>query len=211
MVAVAVLVALTAVLLGGEPASAPAATRRRPRFERALLAIGMVGAAAFVVEGGPTWSAVFIESQLHAEPAISGLGPGVFGAAMAAGRFFGQATHLTDRTLLVGGALLAAAGSTITAVSPNAAVALVGLALAGAGISLNAPIVFGAAGRSRSDAAAAIATVTTIGYLGLLVGPPLVGGVAQVASLRVAFAVLAAIAVAVAAAATRVPASKRDP
>jgi MFS family permease len=70
------------------------------------------------------------------------------------------------------------------------------------GISLNAPIVFGVAGR-RPDAATAVATVTTIGYLGLLIGPPLVGIVAQLTGLRVSFVVLALIAVAVAAAATR--------
>jgi hypothetical protein len=45
--------------------------------------------------------------------------------------------------------------------------------------------------------------VTTIGYLGLLVGPPLVGGVAQVTNLRVSFVVLAVIAAAVAGAAAR--------
>jgi len=64
------------------------------------------------------------------------------------------------------------------------------------------PIVFGIAGR-RPDAGSAVATVTTIGYLGLLVGPPLVGGVAQATSLRVSFLALAVIAAAVAAATTR--------
>jgi MFS family permease len=91
----------------------------------------------------------------------------------------------------------------MAAAAPVAAVALLGFALAGTGISLNAPIVFGAAGRSRRDAAGAISTVTTIGYLGLLVGPPLVGGVAQVVSLRGSFVVLAVTAAVVAAAASR--------
>ena len=54
--------------------------------------IGALGAAAFVVEGGiESWSALFLERQLHAHPDVSGLGPGVFGGAMAAGRFFGHA------------------------------------------------------------------------------------------------------------------------
>ncbi len=97
---------------------------------------------------------------------------------MAVGRFFGQATRLGDRTLLAGGAALAAAGCVVAATAPIAAVALVGFALAGAGISLNAPIVFGAGGRRG---ASAVATVTTLGYVGLLIGPPLVGGVAQAA------------------------------
>ena len=48
-----------------------------------------------------------------------------------------------------------------------------------------------------------MATVTTLGYLGLLIGPPLVGGVAQATSLRASFVVLAVVAVVVAAAATR--------
>ena len=85
---------------------------------------------------------------------------------------------------------------------PNAPVGLVGFALACAGISLTAPIVFGIAGR-RPDAGSAVATVTTIGYLGLLVGPPLVGGIAQATSLRVSFFALAVVAAAVAAATSR--------
>ena len=122
---------------------------------------------------------------------------------MAAGRFLAQlAVRFSDRVLLGGGALLAAAGCVLTASAPSAAVGLVGLALGGAGVSLNAPVVFGVAGR-RPDAGAAVATVTTIGYLGLLVGPPLVGGVAQATSLRASFVVLAVVAVVVAAAATR--------
>ena len=54
------------------------------RLAHGLVAIGLVGAVAFVVEGGTeSWSALFLERQLHAEPAVSGLGPGVFAAAMA--------------------------------------------------------------------------------------------------------------------------------
>src|SRR5207248_1095536 len=83
-----------------------------------------------------------------------------------------------------------------------AATGLIGFAIAGAGVSLNAPIVFGLAGR-RPDAANAVATVTTLGYLGLLVGPPLVGLVAQATSLRVSLFVLAVIAAAVAVAAQK--------
>jgi MFS family permease len=170
-------------------------------FARALIAIGLLGAAAFVIEGGlESWSALFLERQLHSQPAVSGLGPGIFGASMAAGRFYGQIARLGDRVLLTGGATLAAVGCLVTATAPNAGVALGGIALGGLGVSLNAPIVFGAGGR-RS--ASAVATVTTLGYAGLLIGPPLVGGVAQVSSLRVSFVVLAALAAAVAAAAAR--------
>ncbi len=208
LLVVAGLIGLTALLLRSDDDASRDAPgpRRRARLERGLLVLGLVGAAAFVVEGGTeSWSALFLERQLDAEPAISGLGPGVFGAAMAAGRFFGQATRLGDRTLLAGGSLLAAGGCTLVALSPGAPLALAGFAVAGAGISLNAPIVFGLAGRGRSDAAAAIATVTTIGYLGLLIGPPLVGGIAEAGSLRIAFGALALIAAVVGLAAARLP------
>jgi len=109
---------------------------------------------------------------------------------------------VNDRLLLGGGAAVGAIGCLVAATATTPALGLLGFAIGGAGVSLNAPIVFGVAGR-RPDAATAIATVTTLGYLGLLVGPPLVGLVAQASSLRVSFVVLAAIAAAVAAAATR--------
>jgi MFS family permease len=197
LLAASVLIALVGVWTATDSGPVSPPESHGLRFSRVLIAIGLIGAAAFVIEGGVEgWSAFFLERQLHAHPAVSGLGPGVFGAAMAAGRFYGQAARIADRTALVGGAALAAAGCVVVATSPSAAVALVGIALAGAGVSLNAPIVFGAGGR-RS--ASAVATVTTFGYAGLLVGPPLVGFVAQASSLRVSFAVLAALAATVAA------------
>jgi MFS family permease len=204
LLTVSVCIALTALAVSGDHARVHAEPTRGFRFAPGLVLIGIVGAVAFVVEGGTeSWSALFLERQLHARPAVSGLGPGVFGASMALGRFFGQAAgRLSDRGLLSGGAVLAAIGCSLAAAAPNAPVALTGFGLAGAGISLTAPIVFGFAGR-RPDAGTSVATVTTIGYLGLLVGPPLVGGIAQATSLRVSFAVLAVVAAAVAVAATR--------
>jgi MFS family permease len=204
LVTVALCVALAGLTVITDDARVHSEPVKGIRIARGLLAIGFLGAAAFVVEGGTeSWSALFLERQLHAHPAVSGLGPGIFGGAMAVGRFSGQALHrFSDRALLGGGAALSAVGCCIVGASPNAPIGLVGFALAGAGISLTAPIVFGIAGR-RPDAGSAVATVTTIGYLGLLIGPPLVGGIAQVTNLRVSFFTLAVIAVGVATAAVR--------
>jgi len=204
LLGVAVCCVVVAVLAATDPA--PVHVQRSPgvRIARGLVGIGALGAAAFVVEGGSeSWSAVFLERVLHAHPTVSGLGPGIFGGAMAVGRFWAQtAQRVAGAKLLGGGCVLAAAGCSLVALSPTPAVGVAGFALAGAGISLNAPIVFGVAGR-RPDAGSAVATVTTIGYLGLLVGPPLVGLVAQLSTLRASFVVLACVAAAVAAAATR--------
>ena len=201
LLAVAAVAAVAALWTVTDSGPLAHAETRGLRFGRALIAIGLVGAAAFVVEGGiEGWSAIFLERRLHTRPAVSGLGPAVFGAAMAAGRFLGQSIRRDDRVLLAGGAAVAAAGCVLAATATSAPVALAGFALGGAGISLNAPIVFGAAGRK---AASAVPTVTTLGYAGLAIGPPLVGGIAEAASLRASFLVLAVVAAAVTAAATR--------
>jgi len=201
LLGVAACVALTGLAASGDRARVHAESGVGIRIARGLILIGALGAAAFVVEGGiESWSALFLERELHAQPSVSGLGPGIFGASMALGRFFGQAAgKLGDRALLGGGAAVSAVGCTIAALAPNAPIGLVGFAIGGAGVSLNAPIVFSIAGR-RPDAASAVATVTTIGYMGLLVGPPLVGLTAQATSLRVSFLLLAVIAALVAAA-----------
>lgn len=205
LIAVAISTAVVGVLAATDPAPVHTQRSRGIRIASGLVGVGALAAAAFAVEGGSeSWSAVFLERVLHAHPTVSGLAPGLFGGAMAAGRFYGQAAHRVSGAALVGGGcVLAAGGCVLIALSPSPAVGIVGFALTGAGISLNAPIVFGFAGR-RPDAGTSVATVTTIGYLGLLVGPPLVGLVAQLSSLRVSFLLLAGVAAAVAAAATRV-------
>ena len=205
LVAVAVLIALTGLSAVTDDARLPADdTSPGLRLARGLILVGFVGAAAFIVEGGmESWSALFLERQLDAGPTVASFGPGVFGAAMASGRFLGQALgRYSDRLLLGGGALMAGLGCTLAALAPSPVFGLLGFAIGGIGVSLNAPIVFGFAAR-RPDAGTAVATVTTIGYLGLLVGPPLVGIVAQLTSLRVSFVVLAVITAAVAFAAAR--------
>jgi MFS family permease len=212
LLAVSACIALAAVAAVGDRAPVHAEPTRRLRLAKGLVLVGLVGAAGFVVEGAlESWSALFLTRVHHASPGVSGLGPGVFAGSMAAGRFLGQAARrFDDGLLLAGGAALSVVGCAVAGLSPDAAVGLVGLAVGGAGVALNAPVVFGLAGR-RPDAAAAVATVTTIGYLGLLVGPPLVGLIAQVSSLRVSFLVLAGVGAVVAAVATRTVGAQKAP
>lgn len=93
-------------------------------------------------------------------------------------------------------------GLALAAVAPSVPVALVGFALGGAGISVAAPTLFGAAGRGAPDAerGRAVASVTTVSYLGFLSGPPLMGVVSGALGLRAGMAMLAGIAVLLAAA-----------
>jgi MFS family permease len=182
----------------GVPRKVPA-RGPRPRRSRTLVLLGVLCAAAFVVEGGiEDWSALYLETTLGASPAWSGLGPGFFAGAMVAGRTLGQGFggRVGDAALLAGGAATAGAGLATAAAAPAVPVALAGFFLGGAGISLAAPVLFGAAGRAADEAArgSAVATVTTLSYLGFLAGPVLVGAVSGVLGLRAGLAALALIA-----------------
>jgi MFS family permease len=202
LLAVAAVLAATA-LLNARVAPVPkpeTRPRRRLNLTRPLVALGLLCAAAFIVEGGTeNWSALYLESRLGGDPAVGGLGPAAFAAAMVAGRLGGGAVErvLGERRILTIGSALAAVGLILAAAASSFALALVGFALTGIGISVAAPTLFGAAGRRAggADRGTAVAAVTTVSYLGFLAGPPLIGAVAGGFGLRVAMAALAGVAV----------------
>jgi MFS family permease len=196
---VAALAAAAAGANRGFPAVPRRVSERRFGFSRRLLLLGALCGVAFVVEGGiENWSALFLETELDASPALAALGPALFAAAMMTGRLLGQwlEVRLGDRLLFVVGPATAGAGLALAALAPELPLALVGFALGGAGISVAAPIVFGAAGRGadEEERGSAVASVTTISYLGFLAGPPLVGAVSGALDLRAGVGLLAAIA-----------------
>jgi MFS family permease len=93
--------------------------------------------------------------------------------------------------------MAAAAGVIVAVTAQHALVALVGFVIAGAGLALSAPTLFGVAGRLAGDSGrgSAVSTVAILGYLGFLVGPPLFGAVSGATSLRGGFIFLCAVAV----------------
>lgn len=202
----AAVLLLAAALNLGHPHATPRPGRPRgPRLSRAAIPFGIACAAAFVIEGGmENWGAVFLERDLGAGPAVSALAPAAYGGAMMLGRLSGQwLERLLGDALLFGGAVcVALVGLVAAALAPNVAVAVAAFFVGGVGISVAAPILFGAAGRSGNpgERGVAVATATTIGYLGFLVGPPLVGGLAELIGLRASLAALALVAAALAAA-----------
>jgi MFS family permease len=202
LAAAALLTALTAFgNLGPYPPLAP--PRRRARLARPLLVIGLVLALAFLVENGlEGWSALFLERTLHAGPAVSGLGPGLFAAAMVTGRVLAQKVEwpsVAGRMVFAG--VAAAAGLAVAATAQHAAVALAGFVIAGGGLALSAPTLFSAAGRVGGEGGrgAALSTVAILGYLGFVAGPALIGAVSAASSLRGGFLFLCAVAVILAA------------
>lgn len=175
-----------------------------------LLALGGLCALAYLVENAlQSWSALHLEDSLRVGPAVGGLGPAFFAGAAAAGRLSAQriAALTSDRILLVAAAGFGAGGTAVTAFAPSVPVALGGVLVAGAGISVAAPTLFSLAGRMAGpgERGRAMASVTTVAYLGFLVGPPLVGALAGAFDLRLALGAVAAVSVLLAALSLAVP------
>ena len=178
----------------GRAGWAPPPPHERPRlFQRVpgwVLVLGCLGALAFWIESAwQNWGAVFLERTLDATAALSSLGPALFAASMAAGRLAGNRLlrRWSERRLLVAGSLIAGAGTAVAAAAPTSAIALAGIVFAGAGCSVLAPTILGLAGgaAARSERATVIGSTTTLMYLGFLLGPAVVGVLADVADLRI--------------------------
>jgi MFS family permease len=197
----AVLICATAVSNRARAGAPVPEAEHRPSldFSRRVLVLGALCGLGFLVEGGiENWSALYVEDTLGGSAVAGGLAPGLFALSMVAGRLLAQAIghRYRDSTVLAAGGLLAAAGVALAAATDLVPVALLGFAVGGAGVSVVAPTTFGAAGRDAEPArrGVAVGSVTTFGYLGFLVGPPLVGAVSGIVSLRAGLVVLVLVA-----------------
>ncbi len=190
---VVLAVAVPGLLPFGSDDDAGAPTFVLPRAFVAF--VGLLCFLMFLAEGAVLdWSAVFLVSARAVDVAAAGYGYALFAGAMTAGRLLGDriVTRFGGvRTVTLGGAL-AAAGFGLLVLVPTPAAALLGFLLVGLGASNVVPVLFTTAGSQKEmPPSLAIAAVTTLGYAGILVGPALIGLVAHLSSLSVAFAMLA--------------------
>lgn len=171
---------------------------KRPIFarpDRSLINLGIIAFCSMVCEGTMfDWSNVYFHKVILPPKALAGIGLAAFMSTMAAGRFFGDwvATRLGVRRILQISGILTAAGLLVAIAFPWLLPALLGFLLVGAGVSSVVPLVYSAAGRSkRLSPGVALAAVSTLGYLGFLFGPPFIGFIAQLSSLRVSLGLIA--------------------
>jgi MFS family permease len=172
-----------------------------PRGPLALLgAIGFLGSMA---EGSiADWSGVFLKEHFHASDGLAPLALSAFSVMMLGARLVGdrlKARHGASK-LVVGGAILGALGLFFAVLSPGAYFALAGFAVAGLGLALVFPFVFSAAG---AQGPMALAGVATMAYSGSLMGPPVIGAIAQGMGMQVAIAYIGALALGIAFVASR--------
>jgi MFS family permease len=186
-------------------AAGPSAIARPARFRLpvALVALSVIGFCIFLSEGAVAdWTGVFLRQVLGASAGLAPVGYAVFSAAMAIFRLSGDAITLRigrAATIRSGGAV-AALGLSFALLVHSPYWALAGFAAAGAGFSCIVPLVFAAGGRiPEVSEGAGVATVSGFGYLGFLVGPPAIGFLSELTSLRVGLFLLVLLSAAAAA------------
>jgi predicted MFS family arabinose efflux permease len=179
-----------------------------------LLLVGVVTLCATTLEGAAAdWLALFLTDERGASGSLAAFGYAVFAVAMAAGRFSGTAVaeRLGRHGAVRAGGLVSFAGVLLTVLGPGLAAAYAGAALWALGVCLVFPAAVSAGGESPDRPADAIAAVTTIGYGGFLVGPPLIGLLADQVGLGRALLVLCVLAGGIAALAPAVRSRRPQP
>ncbi|MEV4379163.1 MFS transporter [Streptosporangium sp. NPDC049644] len=175
------------------PPATHTTTPRRAPWTNWIILMGIVAFAGLVGEGAANdWTAVYLFQNLGAPQAVAAAGFAVFSTAMTIGRFAGD--HLAQRFgpvhLVRYSGLVAALGLGTALLVGQTLVAFVGFALFGLGLATIVPQVFSAAGNhDPARAGQAIAQVATVGYAGLVAGPAIIGGAAELIGLPAALGI----------------------
>jgi MFS family permease len=140
------------------------------------------------------WSGVYFQHVIQVPQSLVGLGYAAFMAMMAGGRFLGDwfINRLGNRRVLRFSGLLITSGLLLAVLVPVLWTATIGFMLVGLGVSSVVPVVYSTAGKSeRLAPSVALATVSSIGFIGFLIGPPIIGFIADLFSLRWSFTIIA--------------------
>lgn len=182
-----------------EGATAQGAALGRGRWRVSpLLVLSLLALCSLLGEGAADgWSAVYLRDNLGTSAGFAAMGFAAFALTMAFGRLIGDrlAGRFGSAALLRAGGLLAAAGMATVLLTGSPAGAIVGFAVYGAGLSCTFPQMLAVAGSIRPDRpASAIGRVAGMGYVGLLSGPVMIGGLASAAGLTAALGLPALLA-----------------
>jgi len=168
----------------------------------AILGICLLVFGSNLIEGSVgDWSALYLATIKHADPALAASGYTMFSVAMAVVRFAGGAIveRLGRKALIVGGGSMMAAGMLIVVVAPWPLVSALGFLVVAVGASNISPILTSAAAHTPGVAPSiGVAAVTAFMTLGLFAGPPAIGFIAQAWDLGIGFGALALLGVLVA-------------
>ena len=167
--------------------------------EKGLLKFAFICFASMACENTMyDWSGIYFEKAVHLPKAIATAGFVAYMIAMTSGRFLGDmlVNKYGLKILLKFSGIFIFSGFVLAVLLPYPITAGLGFILVGLGVSCIIPMVYQMVGRSTSlSSGTAIASISTIGYLGFLLVPPLVGYVAEGIGLRWAFGIIAAFGI----------------
>ncbi len=165
-----------------------------PKPDKAFLGLGIVAFCAMICSGAMfDWSGVYFRKVVTDNPAFIGVGYTAFMVSMTAIRFITDwmTQHVGFKKIIACCGIFTTAGLLITVFFPFLWPATIGLLFVGAGVSPVVPLVYSAAGKSKTlPPPVAIAAVSSIGFIGLLIGPPIIGFIAGITSLKISFLIL---------------------
>jgi MFS family permease len=172
----------------GSDAATAAAVPWRP-----VVLLGLVLMFMYIGDSSVSnWSTVYLHDTVHGARSTAKLGYAAYQATTVAGRLFGDraVVRFGAPRLVRWGAVVAAAGFGLVALSPAVAVGIVAFAVIGVGLCVIGPQVFTAAGAlDPAETGVAVARVNVFNYLGFVIGAPLVGALGDASSMRLAFLV----------------------
>jgi MFS family permease len=206
VLAVASLVFLRGLLAAHRPAPGePDEEHVLVRWTPALVLLGVIAFCSFVGEGAASdWSAVYMTQELSASPALGAVAFASFAVTMAIARFVVDSlrARLGNVVLVRGGSLIAAGGLGLALLVDEPAAAIAGFALLGLGLAPVVPIAFSAAGDLDPRATGRlVGRVATLGYVGSVAGPIMIGWLAEATSLRASLGLVVLLALVIAASA----------
>ncbi len=173
--------------------NAPQLVFKRP--DPLLLRIGLVGFCGMLCEGCMfDWSGIYLAREIGAAPGLVPFGFFAFMGAMASGRFLADkvSNSLGKVTVLKLSGSLIFLGLIIPVIIPTFFATIIGFMGVGLGTAAVIPLSYSIAGRSPTyPPSVAIALVSTLSYFGFLIGPPLIGFVAEISSLKTSFLLIA--------------------
>lgn len=179
-------------------------TEKRPLFampDRSLIALGMIAFCSMMAEGAMfDWSGVYFSKVVTVDSALTGIGYTTFMIAMATMRFIadGLSEKIGLKRILQVSGLLTTIGLLVAVTVPELMPALVGFFLIGLGVSSVVPMVYSAAGKSKTlSPGTALTAVSSLGFMGFLIGPPIIGFIAEATNLRVSFLAITIMSVSV--------------
>jgi hypothetical protein len=154
-----------------------------------VLVLAAVSLAGFVVEvGAGDWGGVFLRHNVQASAGVAAAAYAAFALPHFVARVLGDpiVDRFGPRLLLAGCLMVSSIGYLVIVVSQEPVLALVGLGVAGAGVGLVVPVAFAAAGSVDGvPAGSGVSTAAGVSYAGWTTAPPVIGGLAAIAGLRV--------------------------